>query len=90
MEQLPSALLQVILAKVPAADCARAACVGRAWKQVADNDTLWESHCRSDFPLVEGHVQLDPVDRPCRTWKVGHSVLPLSAFTLHVCVLAKL
>lgn len=66
MEQLPGALLHAILAKVSAADSARAACVARSWQQVVDQDSLWEPHCRSDFPITR---RLDPFDRPCRTWK---------------------
>ncbi|KAG0576337.1 hypothetical protein KC19_5G072400 [Ceratodon purpureus] len=71
MEQLPSALLHVIVAKVPATDCARLACVARTWRQVTYQESLWESHCRSDFPLLEG-LQLDPFDRPCPSWKATY------------------
>jgi hypothetical protein len=73
MEQLPTALLQVILAKVSAPDCARAACVARFLKQAADQDALWESHCCADFPVTR---QLDPFDRPCVTWKVSDTASP--------------
>ncbi|KAG0608633.1 hypothetical protein M758_8G121000 [Ceratodon purpureus] len=66
MEQLPGALLQEVLAKVSATDCARAACVARLWKQVAHQEPLWEAHCCADFPVTR---QLDPFNRPCFTWK---------------------
>lgn len=72
MEQLPGALLQVILAKVSASDSARAACVAQFWRQVVDQDALWESHCRSEFRISR---RLDPFDRPCQTWKVSGSHL---------------
>lgn len=70
MEQLPTALLQSIIAKVSASDCARAACVARFWNQTVSQDALWEPHCRRDFPTIQ---KLDPLDRPCSTWKVGDS-----------------
>ncbi|XP_024376803.1 F-box protein SKIP16 [Physcomitrium patens] len=66
MEQLPTALLQSIIAKVSASDCARAACVARFWNQTVSQDALWEPHCRRDFPTIQ---KLDPLDRPCSTWK---------------------
>jgi hypothetical protein len=60
---LPTALLQVILAKVSAHDCARAACVARFMKQVADQDALWESYCCADFPH---HSAAGPLRSPLR------------------------
>jgi hypothetical protein len=51
MEQLPSVLLQVVLSKVSAPDCARAACVARLWHFVAHQELQWKSYCQSDFQL---------------------------------------
>ena len=67
MEQLPSVLLQVVLSKVSAPDCARAACVARLWHFVAHQELQWKSYCQSDFQL---YSLVDPFGRPCASWKV--------------------
>ncbi|CAM6040896.1 unnamed protein product [Sphagnum compactum] len=66
MEELPGSVLEMVLSKISAGDCARSACVARLWRHSAYQEVLWESYCRRDFPLA---FLDDPLGKPCSSWK---------------------
>lgn len=72
MEEQPSALLQLVLFKVNAADCARAACVARLWREIGHQEILWKSHCHADYAVTALEA---PLGNPCGSWKVRPELL---------------
>ncbi|KAJ7297210.1 hypothetical protein O6H91_Y072900 [Diphasiastrum complanatum] len=81
-EVLPPTILVLILSKAGAHSCARAACVGRTWRCVASEDSLWISFCQRDFELS---APLDPAGAPCSShkaayeaWRTGFKVYPMA------------
>ncbi|CAM6096811.1 unnamed protein product [Calypogeia fissa] len=65
-DQLPGAILQSVLAKTDASDCARAGCVSRRWSQIHSDDNLWRTFCLRDFAVS---TKLDPLGFPCASFK---------------------
>ncbi|GAQ81746.1 hypothetical protein KFL_000900010 [Klebsormidium nitens] len=48
-EDLPSDALRTVFGSLDAASLATAGCVCRAWREIADDDTLWEAHFAAVF-----------------------------------------
>ncbi|EFJ19533.1 hypothetical protein SELMODRAFT_177477 [Selaginella moellendorffii] len=63
---LPALLLQTILARTDAVDCARVACVNRRWRALAHDDTLWSQHCRDEYGVC---AAADFMGNPCCSFK---------------------
>lgn len=57
MGALPPEILVDILRRLDPPSLGRAACVGVAWRAAAQDDELWEAHCRKVFPMQNWQQQ---------------------------------
>jgi hypothetical protein len=81
MDALPSTVIEQIFSQLSAAECARAACVKKSWRDVTSGDNLWRKFCSEDW-LEHSSEPSSWNGARCESFKVNN--VPINFFPCSV------